>query len=274
MDKIIITVATTGNVPTRKMNPYVPATPEEIAADIYRCHQEGASLAHVHVRDSHGEPTADVSVFKDVMDRVKAKCDAVMLLSTGARGGKTYEERAAPIALKPEMASFATGSSNFATRVNDNPPDFLEYLARQMLEHDVKPEIEVFDVAMISNAEFLASRGLIKTPMQFNLVMNVPGSIKGTPKNLLHMIEILPGGSTWSVTGVGTAHLPMITMGIALGGNIRVGLEDVLELEKGVSVSNVELVKRAVSIARAYGREPASPEETRQLLGLPPRRSP
>jgi len=270
MDKIIITIAPTGNVPTKKINPYVPITTDEIAEDIYRCYQEGASLAHIHVRDKNAEPTADATVFKEVIDKVKTKCNVIIQLSTGARGGKTYEERAAPIALKPEMASYATGSSNFSTRVNDNSPDFIEFLAKKMLEYNVKPEIEAFDVAMISNAEFLASKGLIKTPMQFNLVMNVPGSIKGTPKNLFHMIEILPKGSTWSVMGVGTVHLQMITLGIVLGGNIRVGLEDVLELSKGVPISNVELVKRAVSIARAYGREPALPDEARQILGLPP----
>lgn len=269
MDKIIITIASTGNVPTKKMNPYAPITSDEIVEDIYRCYQEGASVAHIHVRNQAGEPTADPEVFKHVMVKVKAKCNVIIQLSTGARGGKTYEERAAPIALRPEMASFATGSSNFANRVNENPSDFLEFLAKKMLEYNVKPEIELFDTAMISNAEFLISRGLIKTPTQFNCVMNVPGSIKGTPKNLFHMVESLPKGSTWSVMGVGSSHLQMITLGIALGGNIRVGLEDVLELTKGVPVSNAELVKRAVSIARAYGREVATPDEARGILGLP-----
>ncbi len=270
MDKIIITVATTGNVPTREMNPFVPTTPGEIAADVYQCYQAGASVAHIHVRDDDAAPTADLAIFKEVMRQVKSRCDVVLQLSTGARGGRTYEERAAPIALRPEMASFATGSSNFATGVNANPPDFLEFLAKEMLAHRVKPEIEVFDTAMISNAEFLAGRGLIKTPIHFNLVMNVPGSIQGTPRNLLHLISMLPAAATWSVTGVGKAHLPMLTLGITHGGHIRVGLEDVLELDPGVPASNLALVQRAVSLARANGREPASPAEAREILGLPP----
>ena len=137
-----------------------------------------------------------------------------------------------------------------------------------MLDNGIKPEIEAFDVAMISNAEFLAKRGLIKTPMQFNLVMNVPGSVKGTPKNLFHMVEILPKDSTFTVMGVGNAHVQMITLGMVLGGHVRVGLEDVLEYSKGVHASNVELVKRAVRIAQAYGREIATPDEARQILGL------
>ena len=268
MDKVIITIAPTGNVPTKELNPYVPITPDEIAEDIYKCYEEGAAVAHIHVRDKSGNPTADPNVFKEVLDKVRSKCNVVRQISTGARGGKTYEERSAPLDLKPEMASLATGSSNFPTQVNANAPDFIEFMAKKMLDNGIKPEIEAFDVAMISNAEFLASKGVIKTPMQFNLVMNIPGSVKGTPKNLFHMIEILPKGSTWTVMGVGTAHVQMISLGIVLGGNVRVGLEDVLEYSKGVPASNVELVKRAVRIARAYGRVPATPDEAREILGL------
>ncbi len=268
MDKLIVTVATTGNVPTKEINPYVPITPDEIAEDVYKCYQEGAALAHLHARGKDGQPTADPEVFKEIVEKVKAKCDIIIQISTGARGGKTMEERAAPLDLKPEMASLATGSSNFPTTVNANPPELIEYFCKKMLDNGIKPEIEAFDVAMITNAEFFAKRGLIKTPMQINLVMNVPGSVKGTPKNLLHMVEILPRGSTFSVTGVGNAHVQMITLGMALGGHVRVGLEDVLEYSKGIPASNVELVKRAVRIAKAYGREIATPDEARKILGL------
>jgi len=268
MDKLIVTVATTGNVPTKETNPYVPITPDEIAEDVYKCYKEGAALAHIHARGKDGQPTADPEVFKEIVEKVKAKCNIIIQISTGARGGKTMEERAAPLDLRPEMASLATGSSNFPASVNANPPELIEYFAKKMLENGIKPEIEAFDVAMITNAEFLAKRGLIKTPMHFNLVMNVPGSIKGTPKNLLHMIEILPKDSTFTVMGVGNAHVQMITLGIALGGNVRVGLEDVLEYSTGTPASNVELVKRAVRIAKEYGREIATPDEARQILGL------
>lgn len=268
MDKLILTVAPTGNVPTKKDNPNVPITPDEIAEDVYQCYREGAAIAHLHARGRNGQPIADPEVFKEIIEKVRARCDIIIQISTGARGGKTMEERAAPLDLRPEMASLATGSSNFASGVNANPPELIEYLCRKMLANGIKPEIEAFDVAMISNAEFLAKKGLIKTPMHFNLVMNVPGSIKGTPRNLWHMIDILPQGSTFTVMGVGSVHIQMITLGIALGGHVRVGLEDVLEYSPGVSASNVELVKRAVRLATEYGRQIATPDEARKILGL------
>jgi len=268
MNKLIVTIAPTGNVPTKEENPNVPLTPDEIAEDVCRCCQEGAAIAHLHARDKNGRPTADPEVFEEIVGKIRAKCDIIIQISTGARGGKTMEERGAPLDLKPEMASLATGSSNFVAGVNANPPELIEYLCRKMLDNGIKPEIEAFDVAMISNAEFFAKKGLIKAPMHFNLVMNVPGSIKGTPKNLLHMREILPEGSTFSVTGVGNAHVQMITLGIALGGHVRVGLEDVLEYSRGVLPSNGELVRRAVRISTAYGREIATAGEARRILGL------
>ena len=270
MNKVIITVAPTGNVPTKQLNPNTPITPDEIAEDIYQCYQEGAAIAHIHARDENGEPTGNIEIFREIMQRVKQKCDIIIQLSTGARGGKTYEERGACLDLKPEMASLATGSSNFTTQVNSNPSDFIQYLAKKMLANNIKPEIEAFDVAMISNAEFLMEKGLLKKPVQFNLVMGVPGSITATPKNLFHMIELLPKETTWSVLGVGKDHLQIIGLGIVLGGNIRVGLEDVLEMSEGTPASNVELVKRAVNLAKAYGRIPATPNDARKMLGIIP----
>ena len=268
MDKLIITVAPTGNIPMKKDNPNVPITPDEIAEDVYRCYQEGAAIAHLHARDKNGQPTADPKVFEEVLEKVKTKCDIITQISTGARGGKTMEQRGAPLALKPDMASLATGSSNFSSGVNANPPELIEYLCQKMLDYDIKPEIEIFDVAMISNAEFFAKAGLIKTPMHFNLVMNVPGSIKGTPRNLLHMVETLPTDATFSITGVGSSHIRMITLGMALGGHVRVGLEDVLEYSPGVYATNADLVKRAVRISREFSREIATPAEARRLLVL------
>ncbi|MDI3534765.1 MAG: 3-keto-5-aminohexanoate cleavage enzyme [Thermosediminibacterales bacterium] len=268
MEKLIITVAPTGNVPTKELNPNVPITPDEIAECVYKCWQLGAAVAHIHARDGAGKPTSDPEVFKQIVEKIKAKCDIIIQLSTGARAGKTAEERGACIDLKPEMASLATGSSNFPTSVNSNSPALVEYLAQKMLDNNTKPEIEVFDSAMITNADYLAKKGLIKTPMQFNLVMNVPGSIKGSPKNLMHLIESLPEGSTYTVSGIGKSHAQMTAMGLVLGGHVRVGLEDVLELEKGKPTSNEELVKRVVDLAKVYGREIATPDEARKILNL------
>ncbi len=268
MDKLIITVAPTGNVPTKEHNPNVPITPDEIAECVHRCYQKGAAVAHIHARDVEGKPTADPKVFKEIIEKIKAKCNIIIQISTGARAGKTAEERGAALDLKPEMASLATGSSNFPTGMNANSPQLIEYLAKKMLDNNIKPEIEVFDCAMISNAEYFARKGLIKTPMHFNLVMNVPGSIKGTPKNLLHLVESLPRGSTWTVCGIGNKNLQMTSMGLVLGGHVRVGLEDVLEYEKGVPASNEMLVERIVRLAKEFNRKIATPDEAREILGL------
>jgi len=270
MKKVIITIAPTGNVPTKKHNRHVPISPQEIAEDIFQCYQAGAVVAHIHTRDSNGNPTTDPVITADIISRVREKSDIIIQLSTGARGG-SGPERGACIDLKPDMASLATGSSNFSASVNSNSPELIEHLGKKMIEHGVKPEIEAFDVAMITNIGYYLKKGAVKPPLHFNLVMNVPGSISGTPKNLLHMAEQLPQGSTFTVTGVGKAHVDMITMGALLGGNIRVGLEDVLFYsdESGELASNVMLVERAVRIVHALGREIATVQEARDMLGLP-----
>jgi 3-keto-5-aminohexanoate cleavage enzyme len=269
MRKIIITIAPTGNVPTKKLNRHVPISPQEIAEDIFQCYKAGAAIAHIHTRDENGSPTTNPVITQDIMTRVKERCDIIIQLSTGARGG-SGQERGVCIDLKPDMASLATGSSNFSASVNSNSPELIESLGKRMIENGVKPEIEAFDVAMITNIGYYLKKEAVKPPLHFNLVMNVPGSISGTPKNLLHMAELLPQGSTFTVTGIGRAHVDMITMGVLLGGNIRVGLEDVLLYsdESGELASNVMLVERAVRIVHALGHEVATVQEARSMLGL------
>ena len=170
--------------------------------------------------------------------------------------------------LNTEMASLSTGSSNFATSVNSNSFELIEFLANKMYANNIKPEIEAFDVSMISNAEYLRKKGVLKGNLQFNLVMNVPGSIKGTPKNLFHMIESLPENSTWTISGIGTSQVQLLTMAMVMGGNVRTGIEDVLMYEKNVPATNKRLVERVVNIANAIGREIATPVEARKYLGL------
>lgn len=268
MDKLIITIAPTGNVPTRKINPHLPLTPGEIADDIFRCCQAGASVAHIHARSEAGEPTADAEVFTAIAERVRKKCDIIVQFSTGARAGKTAQERGACIALKPEMASLSTGSSNFSNAVNYNPPDLIGDLAVMMNEHGVKPEIEVFDLSALEYAQYLADKGILKRPLHINLVLGVPGSAGGTARNLFFLVESLPAGCTWGVTAIGKAHRQLSALGLILGGHTRTGLEDLNELEKGKPVSNLELVQRLAALAKAYGREIATPAESRQILGL------
>lgn len=270
MEKLIITLAHTGNVPTKQMNPNTPVTPKEIVKDIVTCADLGIAVAHIHVRDEEEKPTSKRELFQEVLKLLdEENVDVIRQLSTGARGGEnTIDWRGQMLDLNVEMASLSTGSSNFPTSVNANSPELIEALAQRMKDHGIKPEIEAFDLAMISNAEYLMKKGVLNGPLHFNLVMNVPGSIKGTPRNLLYMIESLPKGSTWSLTAVGRSHVQLATMAIVMGGHVRTGLEDVVEMSPGILASNTELVKRIIQIAKATGRGIATPDEARRILSL------
>lgn len=271
MEKLIITVALTGNVPTKKMNPNLPVTADEIAADVRRCQDAGAVLFHVHARDAQQKPTLDIGVYKQNVRRIKDLAPEVIVqLSTGARAGKDWEERAKPVRLLPEMGSFTTGSNNLPGIVYENSPPFIEYLAKTYQETGVKPEIEVFETGMIANALFLEKKGFIAAPLHFDFVIGAPGSMPGTIKNLQFLSESIPAGSTWSVAGIGKAEIPLSAAAIAMGGHVRVGLEDNLHLPDGSHASNPLLVEKIVRIAREIGREIATPDEARAMLGLNP----
>lgn len=272
MDKLIITVALTGNVPTKKMNPNLPITADEIAADVRRCADAGAVIFHVHARDKKQKPTLDIDVFKANARRIKKTAPEVVIqLSTGARAGKEWEARANPVRLLPEMASFTTGSNNLPGIIYENSPQFIEFLAGVFKETGVKPEIEVFETGMISNAVYLQSKGFIEPPMHFDFVLGAPGSMPGTVKNLVFLSESIPAGATWTVAGIGKAEIPLAAAAIAMGGHVRVGLEDNLYMPDGSPASNPRLVEKVVAIAKEIGREIASPEETREFLSLNPR---
>ncbi|WP_353094395.1 3-keto-5-aminohexanoate cleavage protein [Tissierella praeacuta] len=269
-EKLIITVALTGNVPTKEMNSNTPITVDEIVEDIIKCREVGASVAHIHVRDERGEPTCDRILYKEVLDKLKEKnCDIITQLSTGARGGgNTAEWRGQMLDLNAEMASLATGSSNFPSQINANSFELIKELAKKMYANNIKPEIEAFDLGMIDNAAYLLKEGVLKKPLQFNLVMNVRGSVKGTPRNLLHMVESLPEDSTFTVSGIGPSQIPMLTMAILLGGHVRTGLEDTVLYDKGILATNHMLIDRILRIAKELGREIATPDEARKILGI------
>lgn len=271
MEKLIITTALTGNVPTRDLTPHVPLTPEDIAADVARCAAAGACLFHIHARDAAGKPTLDPSVFRETVGRIKSVCPEVILqLSTGARAGKDRESRANPVRLLPEMASFTTGSNNLPGIVYENAPDFIAFLAGVFQETGVKPEIEVFETGMINNALHLVKKGLLEPPLHFDFVLGAPGAMPGTVKNMVFLADSLPPDATWTVAGIGKAELPLATAAIAMGGHVRVGIEDNLRLPDGSLATNVQLVEKVVTIARTMGREIASPEEARRILSLDP----
>ena len=269
MDKLIITVAPTGNVPTKALNPYSAITNEEIVKDVLDCEALGASIAHLHVRDDEGFPTSEKNKYQDLLTKLShTNTKIITQLSTGARGGlNTIEYRSQMLDLNCEMASLSTGSSNFPTSINGNSPELIEALASKMLKNNIKPEIEIFDTAMIKNANYLVKKGILKSDLHFNLVMNVPGSIAGTPRNLMFLIESLPLGSTFTVSGIGKSQVQMLSMAILLGGHVRTGLEDVLLIDNK-HTSNTELVKQVVTIAHALKRPIATPDDTRKLLNL------
>ena len=269
-NKLILTIAPTGNVPTKAMTPHVPVTPSEIAAQIYQCWQLGAAVAHIHTRDKDGVPTSDIEANREVLAELDKypDCDIIRQLSTGGRAGKTYMDRGQMLCLAPDMASLATGSSNFPSKANLNDPETIGYLAGEMKKYNIKPEVEVFDSAMLFNAIQLADKGVIDWPLQINLVLGVPGSLPATFKNLFFLYEQLPANCTWSITAVGRDHVELSTMALALGGNVRVGLEDNVYYSKGVLATNSSLLSRIKAIALAMGKEIATPAEARQILQL------
>lgn len=270
MEKLIVTLAVTGNIPTRALTPHAPLTSDEIVKDIKECVDLGVSVAHMHARDKELQPTCDRNAYKEILDKLdEQKINVIRQLSTGARGGgQDKEYRGQMLDLNADMASLATGSSNFAKSINGNSFELIEFLAGKMNDNNIKYEIEAFDLSMISNAIWLKKKGVLKGNLQFNLVMNVPGSIMGTPKNLLTMIDALPEGSTWTVSGIGSAQIPLLTMAIAMGGNVRTGLEDVIYYEKNVLATNKMLVERVVKIADAVGRKIATVDEAKEIYGL------
>lgn len=269
MNKLIITAALTGAEVTRDNNPNLPITPVEIAKAAYQCYQAGASVVHLHVRNEDETPTQAGEIYKKTIGLIKAKCNLIIQVSTGGAVGMTAHERLQPVYLKPEMATLSTGSVNFGDDVFMNPPSYLEEFAQVMREQGVKPEIEAFDVGMINNALQLVKKGFISEPLHFDFVMGVPGGIPGTLKNLLHMVESIPPGSTWTVAGMGRTELPLGTAAIIMGGHVRVGFEDNIYYEKGLlAESNAQLVERIVRVAQIHSRPVASPDEARNILGL------
>lgn len=224
---------------------------------------------HLHARNEDGSPTQSPEVYAQIIDKIKERCDIIIQISTGGAIGMSKEERIAPVRLKPEMATLTVGSCNFGGEVFLNPLDEIEFFAHEMKKNGVFPEIEIFDLGMIANAESLMKKDLIPRQVHFNFVMGVPGAIPATPRNLLLLSESIPSGCTWSVAGIGKAELPMAVMAIIMGGNVRLGFEDNIYYSRGVlAESNAHLIKRIVNLAKELGREVATPDEARKIIGL------
>lgn len=269
MEPLIITVAPVGAEVTRANNPSVPYTPEEIAEECYRAHNEGATLAHVHARDDQGNSTQDPGTYARIIELVKAKTEMIVQVSVGGAVGMNVQERVGPVSLKPEMATLTCGTCNFGDGIFTNSQKDIEFFAQAMKENGVKPEFEIFEVGMIETARKLALKKLVDLPGHFDFVMGVPGAISGDVGNLTHMISMLPSDCTWTVAGIGRHELPLGAMAIILGGHVRVGFEDNIYYSRGVRAkSNSELVARMARLAKELGRPVAKPSEARKILGL------
>ena len=268
----IITVAITGSQPTKEQNPAVPIHPAEQVESTQEAFEAGASLVHIHVRDDEGKSSSDIERFRVVQAGIRKHCPGMVIqFSTGGRG-RLAEERGASIKLKPDMASLATGSVNFATIIYENPPQLVEGMAKDMLAHAVKPEVEIFDLAMLYNAKTLVEKGLMQAPAHVQFVLGIPNALPVREKLLDFMIEELADqlpGATWTAAGIGRHQLDVNHWALKRGGHARTGLEDNIFFEKGrLAASNAELVKRVADLCGKYGRHPASAAEARQLLGL------
>ena len=272
MDKVIVIAAITGSRISREATPYIPITPDEIAQSAIECWRAGAAVVHIHVRDPNtGMGTPDIELFRQVVEPLRQETDLVLNLTTSGIPGRNLpnKERLAPLELKPELASLDAGSINLGGSVFINSPDFLEAAAARMKETGVKPELEIFDLGMIVTCLRMRDQGMLDEPLHFQFVLGTPWGAPATPQSLLHLHGHIPEDATWSVIGIGKGQLPMSMMALIMGGHIRVGLEDNIYYSRGVlAKTNAELVERVVRIAGEYGREVATPQEAREILGL------
>ena len=298
MEKRNITAAITGGIHTPTMSPYLPITPKQISDEVVRAREAGAAVAHVHVRNPEtGQPISSPDLFQEVLSEVKARCDMVICITTGGAMGMTVEERGAAIPrFKPELASLNFGSMNFALfqvasrfkefkyawepRYLSETEDFifpntfktLREFSGIFKESGTKPELEIYDTGMINNAAFMVQQRHLEKPVYLEFVLGILGGIPATMENLMFLYKTAKeslGDFVWSVCAAGRHQMRMCTTALLMGGNVRVGLEDSVYLEKGrMAKSNAEQVEKIARIASELGIEPATPDDARQILGL------
>lgn len=272
VEEVIITCGLTGSRITKQQTPHIPVSPDEIVAAGIDAWRAGAAVLHVHVRDPHtGLGTQDVAVFRPVVERLRADTDAALCLTTSGIPGRNLSvaERLAPLQLQPEMVSFDAGSIQTEAGVFLNEPEFLDALADEAGERGVKLELECFDTGMVVTALRYHAEGRIPAPLHFQFVAGTRFGMPATAAALVHATGMLPAHATWSVIGVGRAQTPMAMLALAMGGHVRVGLEDNIYYAKGeLAKSNAQLVERAARLAGELGRPLADATRARELLGL------
>lgn len=268
--KTIISAALTGALSPRAKNPNIPCTPLEIAEDAIQCWKAGAAIVHLHMRDDEFRGSMDKERFKETVNRIRGESDVVLNLTSSGEINVPFERRMEHIAeIKPEIGTFDAGSINvLPDGIFDNTAAFLTQLGTLMNENNVKPEVEIMDLGMIAASEYYVSQGVLKAPVHYQFVLGFFSGAPATPENLAYLRGKLAPGSTWSAFGIGAAHMPILYTAIAMGGHIRVGLEDNLFYSKGRLATNVDLVGRACRVIREFGNEVATCADARAILGL------
>jgi 3-keto-5-aminohexanoate cleavage enzyme len=282
MKSVVITAALTGVLATREQCPAIPYTPREIAEEAKRSADAGASIVHIHARTREGGPDWSVETFGEILTEVRARTDVIVNFSTGAVG-IAAEDRIAHIRdLKPDIGALNMGSMNYAIysskkkafyhdHVFANPFRDIQFFLQAMNDAGVRPELECFDTGHIANTAPLIDMGVLRPPYQFSLIMGVLGGIPGTTRHLQNQVDTLPNGSLWQVIGIGLNQWALAASALAMGGNVRVGLEDNFYVEEGrMAASNGELVEKAARLAADIGRPVASVDEARKILCLDP----
>jgi len=269
MDPLIITCAPVGAELRIDQTPYLPYTPALLGETARAVRDAGGSIIHVHCRNDDGSNTHSVERFREAYGAVRDASDLIVQFSTGGAIGMTPEERAGVLQLRPEMATLTCGTVNFGDDVFENSFPIMRGILKKMHEFDVRPELEIFDKGHLANARRLARERLLSFPQHVDFVLGVPGGLEATVQNLCDLVDDLPDGCTWSVAGIGRQQLPMAMAAIAMGGHVRVGLEDNVFYSRGKLARNEELVARVARIAAEAGRPVATPDQARKVLGLP-----
>jgi uncharacterized protein (DUF849 family) len=278
-ERVVISAALTGALTTRDQCEHIPYTPEEIAEDAAAAREAGASVAHIHARTDDGAPTFDTEVYREIHDAVRERTDIVVNFSTGAVGEPVESRLEYLREVEPEMAALNMGSMNYAKysesrdefvfdMVFENPFSEIRRFLETMNEHGIKPELECFDTGHVGNIRPFLESGELSHPVHFSLIMGVLGGIPASVENLAHQVRGLPDDATWQVIGISRDQWQLGAAALAMGGNVRVGLEDNFYLPDGEMATNAELVSKAADLARDVGREPATPDEAREILDV------
>jgi len=269
MSSVVITVGPTGGQTTRQMTPHLPTSPDEIAREVTAAYHAGATVASLHFRDRDHRPTADLAIARRTVELVQEQSPILVQVSSGVSTEATFDERLALMELRPQMATLSPCSMSFGGGEFRNPPDFVRRLAGRMQELGIKPELEIYDTGHVPAALKLQEEGLIEGPLQFGIVLGVPGGMAATAANLAHIVQTLPDDAVWQAIAVGRANFEMAAVAMAMGGNVRTGLEDNIYLSRGeLAPGNAPLIERMRAIATSIGRPVATVHETATRLGV------